>query len=149
MRLFYAAEAHSDDLIFRDAQDHIGQFDRVTDAGFSFTSARGCVFSFAKSALYAHAGFNIDWGYGDSTGMQPGRGHRMALMSDDGNYTNVGLAAVSESDSSTQVGPLVVMGNYCQANTSATDHYNRFLAGTVWTDSNDNGLYDPGADLTI
>jgi len=65
-------------------------------------------------------------------------------MSVDGNYTNVGLAAVSESDSSTQVGPLVIFGNFCQANTNAADHFNRFLVGTVWSDSNNNGLYDPG-----
>ena len=59
--------------------------------------------------------------------MQPGRGHRMAIMSVDGDYTNVALAAVPESDDSTQVGPLVVTGNYCKANTGATNHYNRFL----------------------
>jgi len=62
VRLYNAAKAHSDDLIMRDAQYHTGQFDRVTEAAFSFTAARGCVFSFARSSLYAHAGFNIDWG---------------------------------------------------------------------------------------
>jgi hypothetical protein len=144
VRLYDAAKAHSDDLIVRDAQDHSGQFDRIDTAGFSYSSARGCVFSYSKSALYGHAGFNIDWGYGDSTGMQPGRGHRMAIMSVDGDYSNVGLAAVSESSPSTRVGPLVVTGNYCKARTSTANHFNRFLVGTVWTDSNDNGLYDPG-----
>ena len=80
---------------------------------------RGNVFSYADIALYAHAGFNVDWGGNDGTGMQTGRGHRMAIMSIDGDYTNVGLAAVPESERPPpQVGPLVVTGNYAYAATS-------------------------------
>jgi hypothetical protein len=79
-RLYQAAKAHSNDLIARDAQDHNQQFDRITSAGFRYTQARAGVFSYAKSALNAHAAWNIDWGPGDGTGMQPGRGHRLAVM---------------------------------------------------------------------
>jgi hypothetical protein len=105
---------------------------------------RGNVFSYADSALYAHAGFNIDWGGSDGTGMQNGRGHRLAIMSIDGDYTNVGLAAVPELSGATSVGPLVVTGDYAYAATSYPDHYNRFLVGTVWKDLDDNGRYDAG-----
>ena len=38
------------------------------------------MFSYAKSPLHGHAGFNVDWGSGDN-GMQTGRGHRINLMS--------------------------------------------------------------------
>ena len=76
--------------------------------------------------------------------MQTGRGHRMAVMSADGDYTNVGLASVSENNAATRVGPEVVTGNYCRASTSASDHYNVFIVGTVWTDANTNSRYDPG-----
>lgn len=148
IRLYNAAKAHSDDLIDRDAQDHTGQFDRVTAAGFSLVSYRGNVFSYAKSGLNAHAGFNIDWGDtdGDGDGMQAGRGHRKAVMSLDGDYTNVGLAAVEVTVPGKTVGPFVVTGNYAQAQ-NTTDHYNRFLAGTVWEDKNGNSMYDPGEGI--
>ena len=142
VRLYNAAKVHSDDLIARDAQDHNDQFQRISDAGFSYLKAGGNVFSYTKDAVYGHAGFNIDWGSGPG-GMQVGRGHRMAIMSIDGDFTNVGIAIVSESDAATAVGPLVTTGNYCKANTSQPDHYNRFIVGTVWNDLDNDGMYDP------
>ena len=143
-RLYQAAKVHSDDLIARDAQDHEQQFEQITAAGFHFTQGRGNVFSYASSALNAHAAFNIDWGPGDETGMQPGRGHRLAIMAIDGAYTNVGLAAVPETNPATKVGPLVITGNYCKAAANGSDHFNVFVVGTVWQDKNNNGRYDPG-----
>ena len=143
VRLYNAAKAQSEDLIQRDAQDHNQQFDHIDAAGFVYSQVRGIVFSYAYTALYGHAAFNIDWGVGDGTGMQPGRGHRMAIMSVDGNYTNVGVAVIKEHEPSTGVGPLVITGNYCRAYPNEPDHYNRFIVGTVWSDSNGNGLFDP------
>jgi hypothetical protein len=143
-RLHQAAWEHSLYLIANDAQNHDGQFQRVADAGFHAGSMRGNVFSYADSALYGHAGFNVDWGGSDGTGMQSGRGHRRAIMSIDGDYTNVGLAAAPEWVPGTRVGPLVVTGNYAAAQTSHADHYNRFLVGTVWEDANGNARYDDG-----
>jgi hypothetical protein len=143
-RLYEAAYQHSLYLIANDTQNHTGQFDRVATAGFHAWGMRGNVFSYADSALYAHAGFNVDWGGDDGTGMQTGRGHRLAIMSIDGNYTNVGLAAVPEANGATSVGPLVVTGNYAYAATSYAFHYNRFLVGTVWQDLDNNGRYDAG-----
>jgi hypothetical protein len=144
VRLYNAALAHSQDLIARDAQDHVGQFERIEAAGFDCTQARVSVFAFAESALNAHAALNIDWGPGDGTGMQPGRGHRAAIMAIDGNYTNAGFAMVPEGDPATNVGPLVTSLNYCQAATGSVDHFNRFIVGTVWQDLDGNGRYDPG-----
>jgi hypothetical protein len=148
VRLYNAARAHSEDLIARDAQDHTGQFDLVDTSGFQYTRARGNVFSFADSALNAHAAFNIDWGGSDGTGMQTGRGHRQAIMAIDGTYSNVGIAAIADNDPSTSVGPLVMTGNYAVADTSAANHYNRFVVGTVWQDLNANDRYDPGEGFT-
>ena len=142
VRLYQAAKAHSDYLISSDSQSHNGQLSRVQDAGFSYRSFRGNVYSYTRSGIHGHAGFNIDWGGSDGTGMQSGRGHRQAIMSMDGDYTNVGLAV--EASSGTSVGPLVTTGNYCNANTLQADHYNRFLVGTVWRDLNGNDQYDPG-----
>jgi hypothetical protein len=146
VRLYNAAKAHSDDLIVRKAQDHTGQFQRITDAGFHYWGARGNVFSYSRNSLYAHAAFNIDWG-NEPDGMQAGRGHRMAIMSVDGNYTNVGLAMVPDNDPNDNFGPLVTTGNFCSANTSYANHYNLFIVGTVWSDKNGNGRYDPGEGI--
>ncbi|MEI2743243.1 MAG: CAP domain-containing protein [Candidatus Competibacter sp.] len=143
-RLYQAAKSHSDNLIARDSQDHQQQFERVTASGFRFTQCRGNVFSYAESALNAHAAWNIDWGSGDGTGMQPERGHRLAIMALDGDYTNVGLAAVPEANRATAVGPLVTTANYCRAAENGTDHFNAFVTGTVWRDHNNNQRYDPG-----
>jgi len=147
VRLYNAAKAHSNDLIDRNAQDHDGQFDKVTAAGFSYMDIRGNVFSYAINPVYGHAGFNIDWGGNDGTGMQTGRGHRLAIMAMDGDYSNVGIAMVSETDPDTDVGPFVITGNYASANEASLNHYNRFLVGTVWEDLNDNDMYDPGEGI--
>ena len=149
VRLYRAAKAHSDYLISIDGQNHTDQFIRIADENFSFIEARGNVFSYSLSAVYGHAAFNVDWGPdgGDGSGMQPDRGHRFAIMAIDGDYTNVGIAAVSESNSATAVGPLVITGNYCKANPAAENHYNRFLVGTVWTDKDGDEFFDPDEGL--
>jgi len=148
VRLYNAAKSHSDYLISINGSNHTGQFERINDAGFHYVSARGNVFSYSKTAVFGHAGFNIDWGGGnDGSGMQDGRGHRKAVMAIDGNYTNVGIAAVPEGNPSTAVGPLVVTGNYCSAHPSYAGHYNLFIVGTVWEDKDGDSLYDPGEGI--
>lgn len=152
VRLYNAAKIHSEDLIARDAQDHNGQFEAIDASGFSFLTARGNIFSYADDGVNAHAAFNIDWGSGTADGMQSGRKHRQAIMSLDNDYTNVGLASVPESNPATRVGPEVVTGNFCYANQNETNHYNRFIIGTVWEDKNKNEMYDPGegkSDVTV
>jgi hypothetical protein len=141
-RLYEASLAHSLDLIARNAQDHNGQLARVNASGFDYTDGRMSVFSYADSPLNAHAALNIDWGPGDGTGMQPGRGHRLGIMED---YDNVGLALVA--DAPPGVGPLVFSGAYFHADAGAVDHFARFLVGTVWRDDDANGRYDDGEGL--
>jgi hypothetical protein len=146
IRLHDASELHSLDLIARDAQDHDGQFDKINASGFSCNGGRASVFSFADSALNAHAALNIDWGNGPD-GMQDPPGHRDAIMGvwpSGPGLTNVGLAMVAENDPMTQVGPLVFSGGYCQA--GGSDH-NRLIVGTVYDDLNMNLEYDEGEGL--
>jgi hypothetical protein len=145
-RLYQAAQAHSEYLIGIDGQSHTDQFRRIQEAGFHYGQAAGIVYSYAKHALYGHAGFNIDWGPG-TDGTQDPPGHRLAIMSVNGAYTSVGYAAVAEADPASRVGPLVITGNLCSADTRFADHFNRFLVGTVWSDANGNDRYDPGEGL--
>ena len=143
-RLYVAASNHSAYLISIDGQNHSNQFTRITDQGFHYTSARGSVYSYAEDALYGHAGFNVDWGGDDGTGMQTGRGHREGLM---GSYSCIGIACLPETNAATSVGPMVVTIDYCNASTPFTNHFNRFVVGTAWNDLNTNSLYDSGEGL--
>jgi hypothetical protein len=153
-RLYNAAKAHSDYLLTLASIDgsnaHTGQFERITAAGFtcgggSGYSTRGNVFAFAESGLNAHAAWNIDWG-GSNGGMQQPPGHRMAIMSIDGDYTNVGVALVYGNNPSSGAGPYVTTGNYCHAS-SVANQYNQFIVGTVWRDLDWDGMYDPGEGI--
>jgi hypothetical protein len=142
-RLYDAALQHDVYLIATQSQNHLGQFYRVVASGFKFATWAGNVFSYANSALHAHAAFNIDWGI-SSDGMQPGRGHRAALMSlpaVGSLLSNVGIAVAP--DALPRAGPFVVTINYAVPQAVA-NQANRFIVGTVWSDSNNNGRYDPG-----
>jgi hypothetical protein len=144
-RLYAASLAHSLDLIARDAQDHEGQFERVEAAGFQFSSAFASVFAYAEGMVQCHAGLNIDWGPGGPGGMQDGRGHRAAIMSqNDEILSNVGLAVVPENNRQTEVGPFVFSAAYCHAQPGVAQNYNRFFVGTVWRDANGNQRFDGG-----
>jgi hypothetical protein len=147
VRLYAAAKAHSEYLIGIDGQNHVDQFARIQSAGFRYGQAAGIVYSYSKHALYGHAGFNIDWGPGTG-GTQDPPGHRYAIMSVNAGYSNVGYAVVAETNPNTAVGPQVITGNMCSADTRYADHYNRFLVGTVWSDANGNDRYDPGEGVS-
>jgi uncharacterized membrane protein YgcG len=146
VRLYDAAKAHSDYLISIDSQNHNNQIARISSAGFNYSQAAGVVFSYSDHTIYGYAAFNIDWGSG-THGTQDPPGHRYAIMSLSGNYTNAGIAVVPETNPGTQVGPQVISGNFCYANTGFVDHHNRFIVGTVWEDTNSNNQYDPGEGL--
>ena len=146
VRLYDAAKAHSDYLISIDGQSHDNQIARISSAGFNYSQAAGIVFSYSDHTIYGYAAFNIDWGSG-TDGTQDPPGHRYAIMSISGNYTNAGIAVVTETNPGTRVGPQVITGNFCYANAGFADHYNRFIVGTVWEDTNSNNQYDPGEGL--
>jgi hypothetical protein len=146
-RLYNAAKAHSDYLISIDGQSHDSQISRISSADFKYSQAAGIVFSYSNHTLHGYAAFNIDWGSG-SDGTQDPPGHRYALMSVGADYANVGIAVVPEANPATRVGPQVITGNFCQANTGFVDHYNRFIVGTVWEDTNANDQYDSGEGLS-
>jgi len=149
VRLYRAAKNHSEYLISIDGQNHTDQFSRIDDEHFFYRRARGNVFSYSLDAVYGHVAFNVDWGPdgGSGTGMQSPPGHRLAIMSIDGDYTNVGIAVVPAPATAATVGPLIITGNFCEANPSAANHYNRFLVGTVWSDKDNDDFYDPGEGI--
>ncbi len=141
-RLHQAAMVHASRLARKEKQNHRGQMKAIKRTGFPLASCRGNVFSYAKSAVNAHAAFNIDWGRGWG-GTQRGVGHRKAVMSVGEILDHVGIAVVDGVDSR-RVGPMVVVGNYCRSMPETSKEPRQFFVGTVFVDANNNGEFDIG-----
>ncbi len=148
-RIWDASRLHSEFMISDNRQSHDGQFAKVDASDFKKNGGAASVFWRTQDPVHGHAALNVDWGGdgGAGDGMQPGRGHRQAIM---GNpiRQNFGLAIVEDSDPGTLAGPLVTSIAYAAAQTIFPDHFNKFLIGTVWEDENDNGLYDAGEGMS-
>ncbi len=142
-----AAEKHSAALIAADAQSHqlpgeLGLGDRIRAEGYNYSWAGENVYSYADSIIHGHAGFMVDWGNGPS-GMQSPAGHRNNIMSD--HFTEVGIDVTAESNSATDVGPLVVTQDF-------GDRHLQFVLGVAYSDNDHNQFYSLGegrGDLVV
>jgi uncharacterized protein YkwD len=138
-----AARGHNTAMIAADTQSHQlpgepALTTRATNAGYTTWSALGeNIYAYSDTVLYGHAGFAIDWGYGPG-GIQSPAGHRVNIMNK--SYREVGISVVAESNSSTQVGPLVITQDFG----SRSSFGNPWLLGVVYGDTNSNGRYNNG-----
>jgi uncharacterized protein YkwD len=139
-----AAAAHSALMIANDSQSHqlpgepsLGN--RITAAGYNFSTVGENIYAFSSSPLYAHAGFVIDWGVGPG-GMQTPAGHRLNLI--DSRFTEIGIDITAENNPATNVGPLVVTQNL-----GSTFTYAPQLLGVVFDDADGDAFYDAGEGL--
>jgi uncharacterized protein YkwD len=154
-----AAVTHNQVMIQYDQQSHhVGVYDslgnlttayepnltgRLVAVNYNFTSGGENIFAYAKSVLYAEAGFAIDWGGTAATGgLQNPAGHRNNMMSS--NFREVGIAITEETNPSTQVGPLVVTENF--GNRSALNG-KAWLLGVAFQDLNKDSWYEAGEGL--
>jgi len=113
-QLAAAATKHNAAMIAADTQSHqvsgeAGLGSRISAEGYVFSAVAENIYAFANDALYAHAGFMVDWG-GPDNGMQSPPGHRNSIMSS--TYREVGIAAIAENNNATSVGPLVVTQDF-------------------------------------
>lgn len=138
-KLLAAARGHSQDMADNDFQGHtgsngLGLADRFSAAGYSYQLGGENVFSYAQSMLHAQAAFLIDWG-------NPDLGHRKNLLNLDANtdFREIGVGVVSESSSSTAVGPLVVTQDFGTSPMNTV-----FIVGVVFQDKDGDQFYDPG-----
>lgn len=138
-----AAQGHNDKMIAALTQSHqlpgeasLGT--RITNAGYSWNAVAENIFCYAKSPLYAHAGFAIDWG-GGSTGIQSPPGHRINIMNS--SYREAGF--VVDEFNQGGFGPLVVTQDFG----NRFSFGNAFVVGAVWNDNNDSGWYNAGEGL--
>ncbi len=160
--LALAASRHNDEMIAADTQSHqlpgeAGLGARLTDAGYTNWVAIGeNIFAYARSAVHAHAAFTVDWGYDaedfDSNGnrysdwqtrgdgIQDPAGHLLNLMNP--NFTEIGIAITAESDSSTDVGPLVITHDL-----GTRSNYSAQFLGVVIDDLDNDDFYDIGEGM--
>lgn len=144
-QLALGADRHSQAMIDRDTQSHqlsgeLGLRARLEAVGYDQRlSLRENVYAYAESALYAHAGFFIDWGFGKG-GMQDPAGHRVTMLSD--RVTEVGLGVIEEDRTNTKVGPFVVTQDF--GNRVGSQDY---LLGVVIDDRDGDRFYDMGEGM--
>ncbi len=108
---------------------------RITAAGYNFSTWGENIYAYCKNAFYGHAGFEVDWGPGGSGGMLAGRGHRVAIHS--ANYREIGVGVVNGTNGA--IGPQLVTQNF---GTQRSSSY--FGTGVAYFDLNGNNFYDLG-----
>ncbi|NEP09389.1 MAG: hypothetical protein F6K14_03955 [Symploca sp. SIO2C1] len=145
-QLHDAANDHGLLMIEEDLQSHqlpgeLGLGQRITNAGYNWSTVGENIFAFAQSVFHGHAGFAIDWGF-TATGIQDPPGHRNSIMNN--NFREVGISIIPENDPSTDVGPLVITQNFG----NRFNFGNSWLLGVAFDDQTvDDDFYTPGEGL--
>ncbi len=152
--LMRSARVHSADMAKRNFQSHDSSdgssfVDRIAVTGYPYNGIAENVYSLQVSdTVFAHAGFNIDWGTGIG-GIQTGVGHRQNIMGFSGIlFREVGIGVIARVGSGLDSqGKLSITQDFGLSHGSAT-----FLLGVVYSDKNANGICDPGEgipDVTV
>lgn len=154
-RLLAAARIHSQDMLENVFQGHVSSSSppapnlpgdsmgtRITRQGYVYSTVAENVYAYADSPWHAHAGFNIDWGYGPG-GMQSPAGHRLAIHNGTFREIGIGVLEGSRTNGSTTVGPLVVTQNFG----TGSGGRQPFITGVAFLDTDSDGFYDPGEGL--
>lgn len=137
-----AARGHSQDMFDHQFQEHLGSDggtlgQRLINAGYPYTGCAENIYVYAKSVWHGHAGFMTDWDRVPN-GMQPGRGHRVNILS--GNYREVGIGIIEGINGT--VGPLVITQDF-----GTRTGLHPLITGVVYYDFNGNQFYDLGEGL--
>lgn len=138
-----AARGHAQYLFDNALQSHTGSGGsslggRLSAAGYAYTTGGENVFSYAKSALHGHAGFEVDWGSG-TDGMQSGRGHRANIHNASFREIGIGVIPGTKTVGGNTVGPQVVVQDFGSRSGLAP-----YLLGVVYDDVDADGFYDAG-----
>jgi len=147
--LTVAARGHSQWMLTHATQSHYqtnpsndpGQ--RLTAAGYAWTTYGENIYAYSKSVWFGHAGFQVDWGTGGTGGMQSGRGHRAAIHN--ATFREIGVGQVLGSNGTTNpVGPQLVTQDFGRQ-ASNSPYY---ATGVAYYDLNGNNFYDPGEGIS-
>jgi len=141
-KLLAAARLHSLDMFTNGFQGHTGSDGRspgarITAQAYSWSTYGECVYAWAESVFYGHAGFEVDWGNGPG-GMQTPPGHRLNIHS--AAFREVGIGVVNGQTG--LVGPQLVTQDFANSPGSRP-----FITGVAYYDFNGNQFYDPGEGI--
>lgn len=148
-KLMRSSRTHSEDMVERNFQGHDSSdgtsfVTRIAETAYPYSAIAENVYSLQVSdPLYAHAGFNIDWGDGPG-GMQPALGHRLNIMNYQGSiFREIGISVVARTGSSlSSYGKLSITQDFGLNLGGAS-----YLLGVVYKDSNHNDICDPGEGM--
>ncbi len=112
---------------------------RVTASGYTWSSVGESIFAFAENVTHCHAGFEVDWGFGDTGGMQAGRGHRVSNHNP--GFREIGIGIVLGSNA--PVGPMVVTEDFARDNVSSR----YYATGVAYYDLDLDNIYDAGEGI--
>lgn len=149
-RLIEAARGHSSWMLTHGIQAHdqttppgsgnvtASLGDRLTAAGYPFSTAGESIFAFAKDPEHGHAGFEVDWGNGPG-GMQNPPGHRNS--NHNVSFREVGVGVLNGSGPN-GTGPQVVTLDFANRTSAGP-----LVTGVAYYDLNGNEFYDLGEGL--
>lgn len=151
--LIAAARRQTGDMLTNAYQGHVGSdgstFDqRITQAGYTYSTIGENVYANAESIFHGHAGFDVDWGPGTG-GMQTPPGHRNTIHNPAFREVGVGVlfgrkspAQGSTIPGSREVGPQIVTQEFGTRRPSTP-----LITGVVYFDLNGNNFYDIGEGI--
>ncbi len=114
---------------------------RMVAAGYTnYSFLAENIYAFATAVFDAEAAFVIDWGANPPTGIQSPAGHRQNLLDSDLREVGIGLV---NAPSGSPKGPLLVTQDFG----NRFNLGNPFLLGNVYTDTSNDGYYEPGEGL--
>ncbi len=112
---------------------------RVTASGYTWSSVGESIFAYAENVTHCHAGFEVDWGTGDTGGMQAGRGHRVS--NHNAGFREVGIGIVLGNNA--PVGPMTVTEDFARDNVSSR----YYATGAAYYDLDGDNFYDAGEGI--
>ena len=113
-------------------------FTRMTNAGYTYSTAGENIFAYSRSVWHGHAGFQVDWGTGTG-GMQSPRGHRANIHN--GAFREIGVGVALGTNGA--VGPQLVTQDFGTQTTNPT-----LGTGVAYYDLNANNFYDLGEGIS-
>ncbi len=136
------ARQHSGWMLANAVQDHyqngVSPGTRMRNAGYNAAATGENINAYAESVFYGHASLAADWGYGGTGGMQPGRGHRAAMLGT--SYREIGVGVVYGTNGA--VGPQVLTQDFARLANNPT-----FGTGVAYYDLDEDGFYDSGEGI--
>lgn len=141
-----AARGHTQDQFDFTYQGHTGSDGstiggRATAAGYQYSVITENVYSFAKSIIHGHAGFEVDWGGADPDGMQNPRGHRNNIHSPDAREIGVGVVFGTKSGHDSNGNPVTVGPQLVTEEIGKPQVVAPLLTGVVYFDFSGDRFY--------